>query len=48
MTAEQRRLAEAAAGRADWQHWGTYVSDRAWGTVREAAIPTGAGRSGFR
>ena len=35
MTAEQRRLAEAGAGRADWQHWGTYVADRAWGTVRE-------------
>jgi hypothetical protein len=34
-TAEQRRLAETAAGTADWQRWGTYVSDRAWGTVRE-------------
>jgi hypothetical protein len=34
-TAEQRRLAETAAGKADWQRWGTYVSDRAWGTVRE-------------
>jgi hypothetical protein len=33
--AECRRLAEAAAGKADWQRWGTYVSDRAWGTVRE-------------
>jgi hypothetical protein len=34
-TAEHRRLADLAAGRADWQRWGTYVSDRAWGTVRE-------------
>ena len=34
-TAEQRRLAETAAGKADWQRCGTYVSDRAWGTVRE-------------
>ena len=34
-TAEQRRLAETAAGTTDWQRWGTYVSDRAWGTVRE-------------
>jgi len=34
-TAEHRRLAETAAGTADWQRWGTYVSDRAWGTVRE-------------
>ena len=33
--AEQRRLADIAAGRGDWQRWGTYVSDRAWGTVRE-------------
>jgi hypothetical protein len=33
--AEQRRLAETSAKRADWQRWGTYVSDRAWGTVRE-------------
>ncbi len=35
MTAEQRRLADITAGRGDWQRWGTYVSDRAWGTVRE-------------
>jgi hypothetical protein len=35
MTSEQQRLAEIADGRGDWQRWGTYVSDRAWGTVRE-------------
>ena len=35
MRTEQRRLADAAAGRGDLQRWGTYVSDRAWGTVRE-------------
>ncbi len=34
-TAEHRRLAETASGKADWQRWGTYISDRAWGTVRE-------------
>src|SRR6185295_19634225 len=34
-TAEHQRLAEMAAGRSDWQRWGTYVSERAWGTVRE-------------
>jgi hypothetical protein len=34
-TAEHRRLRETASGTADWQRWGTYVSDRAWGTVRE-------------
>jgi hypothetical protein len=35
MTSEHRRLAEQASGAIDWQRWGTYVSDRAWGTVRE-------------
>ncbi|HEX6535906.1 MAG TPA: hypothetical protein VF041_15025 [Gemmatimonadaceae bacterium] len=34
-TAEHRRLDATATGRADWQRWGTYLSDRAWGTVRE-------------
>src|SRR5215813_12368044 len=29
--AERQRLED----RASWQRWGTYVSDRAWGTVRE-------------
>jgi len=34
-TAEHRRLAESEARRADWKNWGPYLSDRAWGTVRE-------------
>ena len=34
-TAESERLAEVRAGGADWRRWGTYVSERAWGTVRE-------------
>lgn len=34
-TAEHDRLAEVAAGAADWRRWGTYLSERAWGTVRE-------------
>ncbi len=34
-TAEDDRLAEARAGAADWRRWGTYLSERAWGTVRE-------------
>ena len=33
--AEKRRLAESADKVADWKLWGTYLSDRAWGTVRE-------------
>lgn len=32
---EKDRLTDHDARRADWQHWGTYLSERAWGTVRE-------------
>ena len=34
-TAEHQRLADSKARKADWKNWGPYVSDRAWGTVRE-------------
>ena len=40
-TAEGRRLADSEARRADWKNWGPYVSDRAWGTVREDYSPGG-------
>ncbi|MEP0545979.1 MAG: glucosidase [Rhodothermales bacterium] len=40
-TAEHRRLADSEARRADWKNWGPYVSDRAWGTVREDYSPHG-------
>jgi hypothetical protein len=33
--AERARLADADAGRAPWRAWGPYLSERAWGTVRE-------------
>src|SRR5256885_13588629 len=33
-TAEAHRLDEARAG-APWRHWGPYLSERQWGTVRE-------------
>ena len=33
--AEQARLNAANAGAEDWRRWGTYLSERAWGTVRE-------------
>jgi hypothetical protein len=33
--AENTRLAAADAGHEDWRAWGPYVSERAWGTVRE-------------
>lgn len=34
-SAEHDRLAEVRAGVAEWRRWGTYLSERAWGTVRE-------------
>ncbi|NBP84897.1 MAG: glucosidase [Mycobacteriaceae bacterium] len=34
-TAEQDRLDEIRAGITDWRRWGTYLAERAWGTVRE-------------
>jgi hypothetical protein len=35
MNAEQARLREAEEGRVPWRHWGPYLSERQWGTVRE-------------
>jgi hypothetical protein len=35
MSTERDRLDEAPPGRSPWRHWGPYVSERAWGTVRE-------------
>jgi hypothetical protein len=35
MSAESDRLNEVPKGRAPWKHWGPYLSERAWGTVRE-------------
>ena len=40
-TAEHRRLEEAQTGKADWRKWGPYLSERAWGTVREDYSPNG-------
>ncbi len=33
--AERKRLAESDTRSANWQRWGTYLSERQWGTVRE-------------
>src|SRR5688500_11245931 len=41
MTAEHRRLDEARRRAVHWKRWGPYVSDRAWGTVREDYSPGG-------
>src|SRR5271157_2125360 len=35
MTAEDNRLEESRDRNAHWKRWGPYVSERAWGTVRE-------------
>jgi Mannosylglycerate hydrolase MGH1-like glycoside hydrolase domain len=34
-TVEHKRLSEITDGHTGWRRWGTYVADRAWGTVRE-------------
>jgi hypothetical protein len=35
MTAEDTRLAESRDRKKHWKRWGPYLSERAWGTVRE-------------
>src|SRR5579862_4697205 len=40
-TAEHRRLAENLAGQKHWKRWGSYLSERQWGTVREDYSPDG-------
>jgi hypothetical protein len=42
MTSEQTRLQQARERAAQWQRWGPYLSERAWGTVREDYSPDGA------
>jgi len=39
--AENRRLAETNCGQVNWRHWGPYLSERQWGTVREDYSPHG-------
>ena len=41
MTPEHLRLEDDAARTRHWKRWGPYVSDRAWGTVREDYSPHG-------
>lgn len=35
LNAERQRLENQRAGRQNWRLWGPYLSERAWGTVRE-------------
>ena len=41
MTPEEQRLEETRARRSNWKRWGPYLSERAWGTVREDYSPGG-------
>src|SRR6476469_9483241 len=41
MDAEQKRIQENAEMKAHWNRWGSYLSDRQWGTVREDYSPYG-------
>ncbi|MEV4415170.1 glucosidase [Catellatospora sp. NPDC049609] len=47
MCAEKIRLAEADAGDLPWRAWGPYLSERAWGTVREDYSPSGEAWTSF-
>ena len=41
MTEEENRLKQAREGHQRWKLWGPYLSERAWGTVREDYSPHG-------
>jgi hypothetical protein len=41
MTKEEIRLAESGTRKKHWKRWGPYLSERAWGTVREDYSPHG-------
>src|SRR6202171_3818351 len=42
MNIERERLLGNVPGEESWQHWGPYLSERQWGTVREDYSPGGA------
>ena len=41
MTVEEQRLLESRDRTSHWKRWGPYLSERAWGTVREDYSPGG-------
>jgi hypothetical protein len=41
LDAEKRRIEELHSGEKNWRHWGPYLSERQWGTVREDYSPDG-------
>ncbi len=42
MNAEENRLSESTERKKHWKRWGPYLSERAWGTVREDYSPYGS------
>src|SRR3569833_1760407 len=42
MNEEQLRLQADREGTQSWKRWGPYLSERAWGTVREDYSPDGS------
>jgi hypothetical protein len=42
VTKEEKRLQQARQRTAHWKRWGPYLSERAWGTVREDYSPYGS------
>jgi Mannosylglycerate hydrolase MGH1-like glycoside hydrolase domain/Glycosyl hydrolase family 63 C-terminal domain len=42
LTKEEIRLAESGTRKKHWKRWGPYLSERAWGTVREDYSPHGS------
>src|ERR1700730_877330 len=42
MTSEQQRIEQDRLRGAHWNRWGPYLSERAWGTVREDYSPCGS------
>ena len=41
LNAERQRLENQRSGTENWRLWGPYLSERAWGTVREDYSPHG-------
>src|SRR5271166_3087084 len=46
-TAEHQRLEQSLARTRHWKRWGPYLSERAWGTVREDYSPGGTAWDDF-
>ncbi len=47
LSAEERRLENDRQRRAYWKHWGPYLSERQWGTVREDYSASGDAWNSF-